>query len=51
MGRARETRRNKRIKGFTLLELLVVLASLGLLAALVGPQVLQQLFYLQVYDL
>jgi general secretion pathway protein G len=32
-----------RSKGFTLLELLVVLVILGLLASLVGPQVLKQL--------
>ncbi|GAB5413100.1 MAG: type II secretion system major pseudopilin GspG [Congregibacter sp.] len=33
----------KREKGFTLMELLVVLAILGLLMSLVGPQVLNQL--------
>ena len=35
--------RSKRQAGFTLVELLVVLAILGMLAALVGPQVLNQL--------
>src|SRR5210317_2213341 len=42
-----ESRRNKRNKntqgGFTLMELLVVLAILGLLMSLVGPRVLNQL--------
>ena len=33
----------KKISGFTLVELLVVLAILGMLAALVGSQVLNQL--------
>ena len=35
--------KKSRLQGFTLVELLVVLAILGMLAALVGPQVLNQL--------
>lgn len=40
---SRPARRSSRQRGFTLMELLVVLAILGLLMSLVGPQVLNQL--------
>ncbi len=38
-----QRRRRRQQRGFTLMELLVVLAILGLLVSLVGPQVLNQL--------
>jgi general secretion pathway protein G len=41
--RRRGARRAHAVRGFTLMELLVVLAILGLLMSLVGPQVLNQL--------
>ena len=37
------TKTNRKHRGFTLLELLVVLVILGLLASLVGPQVIKQI--------
>lgn len=40
---SKQLKSNKRQGGFTLMELLVVLAILGLLMSLVGPQVLNQL--------
>jgi len=43
MNTVRRNSRPERQRGFTLMELLVVLAILGLLMSLVGPQVLNQL--------
>jgi general secretion pathway protein G len=44
MNRGAEQRRERKLqRGFTLMELLVVLAILGLLMSLVGPRVLNQL--------
>lgn len=43
MNTGRRNTRSDRQRGFTLMELLVVLAILGLLMSLVGPQVLNQL--------
>ncbi len=42
-GQQDQRRQRKRQSGFTLMELLVVLAIMGLLMSLVGPQVLNQL--------
>ncbi len=43
MNRMLNRQRNRLQRGFTLLELLVVLAILGVLGALVGPAVMEQL--------
>ena len=37
--------RNERLRGFTLIEIMVVVVILGLLAGLVGPAIWKQLFY------
>ena len=45
MTRLLALRRRNREAGFALLEMLVVIAIIGLLMAIVGPQVLKQLLF------